>query len=132
MPSSLRQAKLRNGSDCATIRTQEGVNEGVDRGICDVLYDSAGPSTQYIVCTETLTHLLGSTCAAATASGNSSSVAQICAAHGPCGTGIRCGCIKHGQCLQPLQQPAMCCARSTKRTVACRYGHLRQGQQCAR
>ena len=126
--TSLVLAKLRNGSNCAAIRKQEGVNEGADMGFCDVLYENKNYSCD-MVCTATMYHLLGPTCVMA-ANGTTSNPVQICAASGPCGTGTKCGCIKNGQCLLPMQDSAMCCSGKTTRTTSCHYGHERQGHMC--
>jgi hypothetical protein len=129
--TSLVLAKLHNGMDCAAIRKQEGADEGVDRGFCDVLYEGKNYSCN-MVCQNTMSHLLGPTCAmAANSTARTSNPTQICAASGPCGTGTKCGCIRDGRCLQPGQDPTMCCDKNgASRTTSCRFGHERQGQQC--
>ena len=114
--------KLGNVSDCAAIRKQEGIDAGVGRGICDILYQGEEP------CVGLLPQLLSKTCAMAEANRSLSSL-QLCIESDACGTGMQCGCLKDGQCLGPGADRSDCCHGSFS-TTACHYGHERKGWMC--
>ena len=76
--------KLGNGSDCAAIRKQEGIDAGAGRGICDILYQGEEP------CVGLLPQLLSKTCAMAEAN-RSLSPLQLCIESDACDpVGLAC------------------------------------------
>jgi len=120
-------ARLANNT-CEAIRRQEGADEGVDKGICDTHYDSAGPGANYLACEGILLNVMNKGCALVVTN-RTLNPAELCMEIQACGTGKMCGCLANGRCLLPAQTSSDCC-HGVYSTTGCHHGHERKGRMC--